>query len=160
MLPGWINYVIKLVVEGFFVLIVLDLCIAEYEEFLSRYEIGDKGKRRSKKFRTLKGKQLFMVNYYKTLKKFKFQETFILPPIIFLWILIKIHFTKAHEYGEGQPLPDGTLFSSFLTTLDGWNCNYSEHTAITLLWLLVLLFCWWFISGVLECAKRDDLMTE
>lgn len=28
MLPGWLTYAVRLVVNGFFVLIVLDLCIA------------------------------------------------------------------------------------------------------------------------------------
>ena len=86
-------YTVKLVVTGFFVLVVLDLCIVEFEEFLSRYEIGDKT-RRKKEFREIGGKKLFMVDYYKTMKKFKLKETFLWPLIVFLWILIRIRFTR------------------------------------------------------------------
>ena len=93
MLPGWMMYTVKLVVTGFFVLVVLDLCIVEFQEFLSRYEIGDKT-RRKKEFREIGGKKLFMVDYYKTMKKFKLKETFLWPLIVFLWILIRIRFTR------------------------------------------------------------------
>lgn len=70
MLPGWLMYAIKLVVTGYFVLVVLDLCIVEFEEFLSRYEVGDKTAR-FKMFREINGTKLFMVDYYRTMKKFK-----------------------------------------------------------------------------------------
>jgi len=54
-----------------------------------------------------------MVSRLRTLRKFKLKETFVIGVVVALWILIKICYTKAHSFGIGLDLPDGTKFMGF-----------------------------------------------
>ncbi len=113
MTPGWIMHPIRLVTNGFYVFIVLDLCIIQYEEFIHRYQVIDENNpstRRTKVYRQIKEKPIFMIHSYRTLKKFKFKETFFCPIFVLFWILIKMYFTKVKQYGIGLQLFDGTSF--------------------------------------------------
>lgn len=72
-----------------------------------------------------------------------------------LWLLLKIYFTKAPSFNTPTLLPDNTLFEGFLTTYNGWNCNYTEFTYIPLIYLLTVIFCYWFINKILQIALTD-----
>lgn len=51
-----------------------------------------------------------LLKHYKSIRKLKISETFLIPLIIVLWVFLHGYYTKSYSYGIGKTLPSGDKF--------------------------------------------------
>lgn len=108
-----------------------------------------------KRKRKTKAILFFLLSHSKSIKKMKFDETFILILSVSLWLVLRIILTKAHLFGNGLKLSDSTIFMGFTNTYDGWNCNYTQFTTVPLIWLIIMTINKVFIHVCINYSTKN-----